>query len=98
MIQTSSAKTWLFSPRIHSELYKTIFKVRVKLAELLITLFFFFPFVVYVVQLLLFQRHVSTDTSKFDTVNRGYFGQILTSNDRHKKLSSLSQLFKVYTI
>ncbi len=29
------------------------------------------------------------------TVNRGYFGQILTTNDRHKKLSSLCQLFKV---
>ncbi len=30
---------------------------------------------------------------KRDTVNRGYFGQILTSNDQHKKLSSLGQLF-----
>ncbi len=25
------------------------------------------------------------------TVNQGYFGQILTSNDHHKKLSSLGQ-------
>ncbi len=38
-------------------------------------------------------RQITSPAAKNLTVNRGYFGQILTSNDRHKKLSSLGQLF-----